>query len=69
MPSLVANQRWSRMLGVAAIIYAVYGVATVVWHNVSLGARAHAGPYSPLAGVYDVESLTRKPAGVFWPSA
>jgi hypothetical protein len=59
MQSLMANERLSRILRVALIIYAIYGVGTVVWTNVSLGARAHAGPYSPLAGIYDVETLAR----------
>jgi len=59
MPSLVANERLSRMLRVAAISYAVYGIADVVRYNVSLGASSHAGPNSSLAGIYDVESLTR----------
>jgi hypothetical protein len=59
MPSLVANERLSRIVRVAAVCYAVYGVADVVWHDVSVGTSAHAGPASALAGIYDVESLTR----------
>jgi hypothetical protein len=59
MPSLVGNERLSRILRVAAVCYAVYGVADVVWYDVSLGATAHAGPVSALTGIYDVESLTR----------
>jgi uncharacterized membrane protein YphA (DoxX/SURF4 family) len=59
MPTLVADERLSRLLRVGAISYAVYGVANIVWHNVSLAASAHAGPNSSLAGMYDVESLMR----------
>ena len=59
MPTLVDSPRLSRTLAVAAVVYAAYGVGSIVWYDVSLGARIHSGPHTPLAGIFDVESLTR----------
>jgi uncharacterized membrane protein YphA (DoxX/SURF4 family) len=59
MPALVDNPRLSRTLAVAAVVYAAYGVGSIVWYDVSLGAQIHSGPHTPLAGIFDVESLTR----------
>ena len=59
MPTLVDSPRLSRTLGIAAVVYAAYGVGSVVWEDVSLGAQIHSGPHTPLAGIFDVESLSR----------
>lgn len=59
MPSLVANPRVARWLRTIGVVYGVYAAGTVVWTGASLGARVHAGPHSPLSGIYDVESIAR----------
>jgi hypothetical protein len=64
LPPFVADSRSARWLRYAAMLYAAYGVGTVVWDNASMGARAHSGQPVPLAGIYDVESLTRNGVAV-----
>ncbi len=59
MPSLVADPTRARWLAATGTLYAAYAVVTVVWTNVSLGAHAHSGQPAPLAGIYDVDALSR----------
>jgi hypothetical protein len=59
MPPLVTDPKRARWLSATGTMYAAYAVGTVVWTNVSLGAHAHSGQPAPLAGIYDVESLSR----------
>jgi uncharacterized membrane protein YphA (DoxX/SURF4 family) len=59
LPQLVSDPRRSRRLGYVGAAYVAYAVGTVVWDNVSLGARAHSGQPAPVTGLYDVESISR----------